>query len=73
MRSIKPSRPSRREYAKGGGSNRMFGEQAAGPAKPAITGKGQTPAPGAKSARGGSTHMASFSPARPAKAGKTAR
>jgi hypothetical protein len=36
-----------------GGSRKMFGEQSAGPQKPAITGKAQTAAPGAKRARGG--------------------
>src|SRR4029453_4447899 len=36
-----------------GGSARMFKQQAAGPAKCGITGKAQSPAPGAKPAKGG--------------------
>src|SRR5262245_21332913 len=36
-----------------GGNDRMFKEQAAGPAKPGQTGKNQSPAPGARAARGG--------------------
>ena len=39
-------------FAKGG-ADKMFGQQSAGKAKPAMTGKSQTPAPGAKSAKGG--------------------
>ena len=40
-------------FAKGGHTRLMFGKQAAGPAKSGQTGKNQTPAPGAKAARGG--------------------
>lgn len=36
-----------------GGRDRMFKQQAAGPATPARTGKAQNPAPGAASAQGG--------------------
>ena len=36
-----------------GGSARMFKQQAAGPAKRGITGKAESPAPGAKAAKGG--------------------
>jgi hypothetical protein len=36
-----------------GGQDKMFKEQAAGPAKSGITGKAQTAAPGAKAAKGG--------------------
>ena len=60
-------------FAEGGsGRNKtMFPKQAAGPAKPAITGKAQNKAPGAKSASGGPRLTgASFS--RPAAAGHTA-
>ena len=39
-------------YARGG-ADRMFREQSAGKARPGITGKVQTPAPGAKAASGG--------------------
>jgi hypothetical protein len=57
--------------AKGGGKGRMFGPQAAGPARPGHTGKNQSAAPGAKSARRGTTKMAAFTPARSAKPGRT--
>jgi hypothetical protein len=57
--------------AKGGGKGRMFGPQSAGPDAPGRTGKVETPAPGARSARGGTTKMAAFTPARPAKPGRT--
>jgi hypothetical protein len=36
-----------------GGKDKMFGEQAAGPARAGQTGKNQTAAPGAKAAKGG--------------------
>jgi hypothetical protein len=51
---MKTKRSSERgaSFAKGG-NDRMFGKQAAGPARPARTGKVPTAAPGAKSARGG--------------------
>jgi hypothetical protein len=55
----KPKPPSKADRLRNtdsfarGGSTRMFKPQAAGPAKPAITGKAQTAAPGAKSAKGG--------------------
>ena len=58
-------------FAKGG-KGHMLREQAAGKARPGITGKAQTTAPGAKSAKGGQkTHGYGLSkPA--AKAGHTA-
>jgi hypothetical protein len=51
---MKPKKESERSttYARGG-KDRMFKERAAGPAKPANTGKAQTAAPGAKRAIGG--------------------
>jgi hypothetical protein len=54
-----------------GGIWSMFGKQAAGPDRPGNTGKDQSAAPGAKSARGGTTKMAAFTPARQAKPGRT--
>ena len=39
-------------YAQGG-DDKMFKPQSADPQKPGITGKNQTPAPGAKAAKGG--------------------
>lgn len=53
-----------------GGSTRMLPKQAAGPARSGITGKAQTAAPGARRASGGKTKVG-FSPALPAKAGRT--
>jgi hypothetical protein len=58
------------EFAEGG-SRKMFKPQAAGPAKPAITGKDQTPAPGAKRASGG-PRTKGYSLALPAQPGHTA-
>jgi hypothetical protein len=50
----------------------MLPEQAAGPAKPGITGKAQTAAPGAKPAKGGSrTPVNIGGMARPARPGST--
>jgi hypothetical protein len=60
-----------RQYAKGGGSNRMFGKQAAGPDRPGNTGKDQTAAPGAKRASGG-PKLSRHAVATPARAGHTA-
>jgi hypothetical protein len=59
-------------FAKGGKgtANRMFGKQAAGPAKPATTGKAQTAAPGAKHAVGGKGRPAGGT-AEPVKPGRT--
>jgi hypothetical protein len=57
-------------YAQGGG-DKMFKPQSAGPQKPGITGKNQTPAPGAKAARGG-PRTTGHSVSAPAKAGHTA-
>ena len=53
-----------------GGSARMFKQQAAGPAKRGITGKAQSPAPGAQAAKGGAKSKV---PDRtlPARAGRT--
>jgi hypothetical protein len=61
-------------FARGGSgpANRMVREQAAGPAKAGITGKKQTPAPGAKQASGGPKTPRGVSAAVPASAGHTA-
>jgi hypothetical protein len=56
-----------------GGRTKMFGPQSAGPDAPGLTGKVQTPAPGARAAHGGTTKMAAFAPARQAKPGRTGR
>jgi hypothetical protein len=56
-------------FAKGG-KTAMHRQQAAGPAKPAVTGKAQTAAPGKRAASGGpKTHGVSVSKA--AAAGRT--
>ena len=47
-----------------GGPAKMFGPQSAGPDAPGRTGKVETPAPGGRSARGGTIKMAAFTPAR---------
>jgi hypothetical protein len=57
-------------FAKAGRA-KMFGPQSAGSDAPGRTGKVQTPAPGARSARGSATKMAAFTPARQAKPGRT--
>jgi hypothetical protein len=57
-------------FAKGGKAH-MVKPKAAGPDAPGRTGKVETPAPGAKSAKGGATKMAPFTPARSAKPGRT--
>lgn len=54
-----------------GGDTPMFKQQAAGPKVAGITGKVQSPAPGAKYAEGGSSKMFGFSPSQAATAGKT--
>jgi hypothetical protein len=54
-----------------GGSTKMFGKQAAGPDKPGNTGKDQTPAPGAKFARGGREKPFAGGFAKPAQGGST--
>jgi hypothetical protein len=53
-----------------GGNTRMFKEQTAGPAKPGMTGKKQSPAPGAKAAKGGDPPRAGGL-SNPARAGRT--
>ena len=53
-----------------GGTTKMFGKQAAGPDAPERTGKVETPAPGARSARGGK-HKSKPQAAQSAKAGAT--
>lgn len=60
-------------FAKGGSgaANKMATPQAAGPAAPARTGKTSTPAPGAKSAKGGPPTPRGASLATPAKPGRT--
>ena len=55
-----------------GGDAKMVRPQAAGPAAPARTGKTQTPAPGAKAAKGGPKTERGVSLAVPAAAGRTA-
>lgn len=60
------------DFLEGGKSNHMFGEQAAGPQKPAVTShevKGG--APGPTFAKGGSGKMFGYADAVPAKAGIT--
>jgi hypothetical protein len=57
-------------FAEGGIANKMFGKQSAGPAAPARTGKTQSVAPGAKSAKGG-PRTSGHSLSTPAKAGRT--
>jgi hypothetical protein len=54
-----------------GGKDKMFGEQSAGPARSGQTGKNQTPAPGAKAAKGGGkVHVGGQSvPAKPGATG----
>jgi hypothetical protein len=57
------------EFAEGG-TTKMFKQQAAGPDKPGNTGKDQSPAPGARFAKGGSkTSVGGLS--RPAQGGRT--
>ena len=72
MMSPKSKQKSERntQFAEGG-SGRMVKQQAAGAAKPGITGKIQSPAPGAKAAKGGSRTSSAPSLAVPAKAGHT--
>ena len=59
MRKSKPSvNETKHDRQRGaafasGGRTKMFPEQSAGPQKRGITGKNQTPAPGAQSAKGG--------------------
>jgi hypothetical protein len=56
-----------------GGSTKMHKQQAAGPAKPAITGKAPTAAPGAKRASGGPRTSPAAFLATTAKAGHTSQ
>ena len=73
MRS-KQSSEHGKAFAQGGkgSSNKMFKPQASGPARSGHTGKIQSPAPGAKSAKGGpQTRGASVST--PAKPGRTSQ
>jgi hypothetical protein len=67
--SPKTSVQHRSTFAKGG-TGHMIKPQSAGPAKPATTGKAQTTAPGAKSAKGG-PRTSGQSLSTPAKAGRT--
>ena len=65
----KHDRQRERQYARGGNTP-MHRQQAAGPAKSGQTGKSQTPAPGARAARGGpKVHVGGRSV--PAKEGST--
>jgi hypothetical protein len=54
-----------------GGSRKMFSKQAAGPDKPGNTGKDQSPAPGARAAKGGPKNRG-YGLALPAVGGHTA-
>ena len=54
-----------------GGTGHMVGRQAAGPAKPAITGKAPNAAPGKRAASGGPKTGSGASLAVPAKGGRT--
>ena len=69
----KPKQGSARDltFAEGGSRQKMFKEQAANPATSGRTGKVQSPAPGAKAAKGGSRTSSAPSLAVPAKAGHT--
>lgn len=73
MIAPKPKQETERALAKGGsGRNKtMFSKQSAGPAKPAITGKAQTAAPGRQRAVGGA-RMSGASLSKPAAPGHTA-
>jgi hypothetical protein len=53
-----------------GGPGHMFSKQAAGPARPGVTGKTQNKAPGKRAAAGGPP-IRGVSSALPAKAGRT--
>jgi hypothetical protein len=68
--SPKTSVQHRGTFAKGG-TGHMIKAQSAGPAKPAMTGKAQTPAPGKRSASGG-PRLPRGTSAAPAKSGHTA-
>lgn len=59
------------EFAKGGHSNHMFGEQAAGEQTPAETGKTQDSAPGDKFASGGKSKMFGYQGSVAARSGIT--
>jgi hypothetical protein len=54
-----------------GGKTKMFRQQAAGPKQAGITGKRETPAPGARFARGGGEKVFSGGFAKPAQGGAT--
>jgi hypothetical protein len=72
MTTPKPKRDAVRSarYAEGG-DDKMVRPQAAGPARPGTTGKVPTPAPGAKSATGGSKLPRNVHVSAPAKPGRT--
>jgi hypothetical protein len=59
------------DFAEGGHSNHMFGEQSAGDQKPGGTSHTETSAPGDKFAAGGTTKMFGFQGAVPARSGIT--
>jgi hypothetical protein len=67
---MRPGAQHDAKFAKGG-SDKMFKQQSAGPARAGRTGKAQTQRP-ARAAKGGKTPMADFTPAKPARAGRTA-
>jgi hypothetical protein len=69
MKKKETTRPA--TFAEGGGSNKMFRPQAAGPVASGRTGKTQTAAPGAKAASGGPKTQRTASSAVPAKPGRT--
>jgi hypothetical protein len=70
----KKEKQSPKAFAKGGRGrdNRMFGKQQAAPQRGGLAGKPDLRGPGAKSAQGGGRKMRPFTPATPAKAGRTA-
>jgi hypothetical protein len=72
MKKPKPKKSTQRdvEFAEGG-STRMFKPQAAGPDRPGNTGKDQSPAPGARAAKGGPKNQG-YGLALPAVGGHTA-
>ena len=68
------AKPNLPIFAKGGSgaANKMMGAQSAGKAKPGVTGKAQTPAPGKRVATGGPKMARDASLSVPAKASHTA-
>jgi hypothetical protein len=71
IKPISRGETERRTAGVKGGADKMFKKQSAGPAKAGQTGKNQTPAPGAKSAKGGPL-IRGVSLSKPAAKGRTA-